>query len=33
MVEVSDHKSPACTEKDPQADEPRTLFPVQEWQQ
>lgn len=31
MVEVSDHPSPACTEKDRNADdESRTLFPVQE---
>lgn len=32
MVQISDRPSPACTEQDRKADEePRTLFPVQEW--
>jgi len=32
MVEISDHPWPNCTEEDRNADdEPRTLFPVQEW--
>ena len=28
MVQMSDHPSPVCTEKDRAADEPRTLFPI-----
>jgi hypothetical protein len=32
MVQISDHPWPDCTEEDRKADdEPRTLFPVQEW--
>jgi hypothetical protein len=31
MVDASDHRWPACDELDPQADEPRTLFPSQDW--
>lgn len=31
MVEVSQHRWPRCTEKDPEADTWRTLFSTQEW--
>jgi len=31
MVRVSNAPSPACTQKDPQADESRTLFPTVDW--
>lgn len=31
MVDISQKPWPGCTEKDPDADEERTLFPVQEW--
>jgi hypothetical protein len=31
MVGVSGRPWPGCTEKDPAADEPRTLYPIQDW--
>jgi hypothetical protein len=31
MVEVNDRPWPSCTDRDPKADAPRTLFPVQAW--
>ena len=31
MVDVSDHPWPGCTEEDPEADAPRTLFAGQDW--
>jgi hypothetical protein len=31
MAGVSDHPWPGCAQEDPEADESRTLFPVQDW--
>jgi len=31
MLAISDHPKRGCNERDPEADEPRTLFPIQDW--